>query len=100
MLEWRPIEVSSALKAVMFGSQGAFGSYIPNCTVQGAVAACTEFWDVSRDVAASESTPVVIANAHTKRNRLSNKVNPLLPPRSPPPQLPHVYHTLSPHPPS
>jgi hypothetical protein len=68
MLEWRPIAVSSALIAVMFGSHGAFGSYIPNCTAQVAVAARTDFGDVSTDVTASERTMAAIANAHTKRN--------------------------------
>jgi hypothetical protein len=48
----------------MVGSQGVFASYIPNCTVQGAVAALADFNDVSWDMTPSESTRVAITNAH------------------------------------
>jgi hypothetical protein len=63
MLEWRLTAVSRVRIAVMVGSQGVLASYIPNCTVQEAVAARAGFNDVSADITPSESTRVAITNA-------------------------------------
>ena len=62
MLEWRLTAVSSARIAVIFGSHGVFVSYIPNCTVQGAVPAAAGM-EVVRTSNCATANPA-ISDAH------------------------------------
>src|SRR5260370_42684549 len=85
MDEWRLIAVSRFRIEVIVVSHGMPASYIPNCTRQGAVAACARFSDTTAATAPSESADASSTHAEAMRKDRPDMKPPgrLWPPNNP-----------------